>query len=103
MVLAEDGSKMSKSKQKYPPPQEVIEEMGADALRAYLINSPIVRAEPLRFQKEGVRDIIRTTLLPLINPWSFFTMYANVDGWTPQSGLNVDGQFVQRSNCCGTQ
>lgn len=95
MVLAEDGSKMSKSKQNYPPPQEVIEEMGADALRAYLINSPIVRAEPLRFQKEGVRDIIRTTLLPLINSWSFFTMYANVDGWTPQSGLNVDGQFVK--------
>ena len=47
MVLAEDGSKMSKSKQNYPPPQEVIEEMGADALRAYFINSPIVRAEPL--------------------------------------------------------
>jgi len=94
MVLAEDGSKMSKSKQNYPPPQEVIEELGADALRAYLINSPIVRAEPLRFQKEGVRDIIRTTLLPLINSWSFFTMYANVDGWTPQNGLNVDGQSV---------
>ena len=95
MVLAEDGSKMSKSKQNYPPPQEVIEELGADALRAYLINSPIVRAEPLRFQKDGVRDIIRTTLLPLINSWSFFTMYANVDGWTPQSGLTVDGQTIQ--------
>lgn len=94
MVLAEDGSKMSKSKQNYPPPQEVIEELGADALRAYLINSPIVRAEPLRFQKEGVRDIIRTTLLPLINSWSFFTMYANVDGWTPKSGLVVDGTSV---------
>ena len=88
---------MSKSKQNYPPPQEVIEELGADALRAYLINSPIVRAEPLRFQKDGVRDIIRTTLLPLINSWSFFTMYANVDGWTPQSGLTVDGQTITQS------
>ena len=56
MVLAEDGSKMSKSKQNYPPPDEVLNELGADALRAYLINSPIVRAEPLRFNKEGVRD-----------------------------------------------
>ena len=87
MVLAEDGSKMSKSKQNYPPPMEVLEELGADALRAYLINSPIVRAEPLRFQKEGVRDIIRTTMLPLVNAWSFFTQYANIDGWTPAEGL----------------
>ena len=83
MVLAEDGSKMSKSKQNYPPPQEVLEELGADALRAYLINSPIVRAEPLRFQKSGVRDVVRSTLLPLVNAWSFFTQYANLDGWSP--------------------
>lgn len=87
MVLAEDGSKMSKSKKNYPPPEEVLNELGADALRAYLINSPIVRAEPLRFQKSGVRDIIRTTLLPLVNAWSFFTQYANVDGWDPKQGL----------------
>ena len=84
MVLAEDGSKMSKSKQNYPPPQEVLEELGADALRAYLINSPIVRAEPLRFQKSGVRDVVRSTLLPLVNAWSFFTQYANLDGWSPE-------------------
>ena len=87
MVLAEDGSKMSKSKQNYPPPNSVLDEFGADALRAYLINSPIVRAEPLRFSKEGVREVIRSTLLPLVNSWSFFTQYANVDGWTPQKGL----------------
>ena len=87
MVLAEDGSKMSKSKQNYPPPNNVLDELGADALRAYLINSPIVRAEPLRFSKDGVREVIRSTLLPLVNSWSFFTQYANVDGWTPQKGL----------------
>ena len=88
MVLAEDGSKMSKSKQNYPSPNSVLDELGADALRAYLINSPIVRAEPLRFSKEGVREVIRSTLLPLVNSWSFFTQYANVDGWTPQNGLD---------------
>ena len=87
MVLAEDGSKMSKSKQNYPPPEEVLNELGADALRAYLINSPIVRAEPLRFQKSGVREIVRTTLLPLTNAWSFFTQYANVDEWSPTQGI----------------
>jgi isoleucyl-tRNA synthetase len=78
---------MSKSKKNYPPPDEVLNEFGADALRAYLINSPIVRAEPLRFQKAGVKEVIRTTLLPLVNAWSFFTQYANVDGWDPKKGL----------------
>lgn len=87
MVLAEDGTKMSKSKQNYPPPEEVLNAYGADALRAYLIDSPVVRAEPLRFSKEGVREVVRTVMLPLYNSWSFFTQYANIDGWHPTRGL----------------
>lgn len=87
MVLAKDGKKMSKSLQNYPPPDEVLEELGADALRAYLINSPIVRAEPLRFDKDGVREVVRTVMLPLYNAWSFFTQYANIDNWHPASGM----------------
>ncbi len=85
LVLAEDGSKMSKSKKNYPPPQNVLNLHGADALRAYLINSPIVRAEPLRFSEDGVKEVARTVLIPLRNAWSFFTMYANIDGWAPQA------------------
>ncbi len=87
MVLAEDGSKMSKSKRNYPPPDEVIGRYGADALRAYLINSPIVRAEPLSFSEEGVREVVRTVLLPLRSAWSFFLQYAKIDDWSPQGGL----------------
>lgn len=87
MVLAEDGSKMSKSKRNYPPPDAVIDAYGADALRAYLINSPIVRAEPLRFSEAGVREVVRTVLLPLRNAWSFFVQYANIDGWSPGEGV----------------
>ncbi len=87
MVLAEDGSKMSKSKQNYPNPEAVFDEYGADALRAYLINSPVVRAEPLRFSESGVREVVRTVLIPLRNAWSFFVQYANIDGWHPQTGL----------------
>lgn len=83
MVLAEDGAKMSKSKQNYPAPQKVLDVHGADALRAYLINSPIVKAEPLRFSEDGVKEVARTVLIPLRNAWSFFTMYARVDGWSP--------------------
>jgi isoleucyl-tRNA synthetase len=83
LVLAEDGQKMSKRLKNYPDPAEVIEKYGADALRAYLINSPVVRAEPLRFSETGVREVVRTVMLPLQNVWSFFVTYANIDGWQP--------------------
>jgi len=87
-VLAEDGSKMSKSKRNYPPPDAIFDQYGADALRAYLIDSPIVRAEPLKFSEEGVREVVRTVLIPLRNASSFFTQYANIDGWHPTHGID---------------
>ncbi len=87
LILAEDGSKMSKSKRNFPDPAEILDSYGADALRAYLIDSPVVRAEPLRFQETGVRDVVRTVLLPLRNAWSFFVQYANADGWQPGEEL----------------
>ena len=82
MILAEDGRKMSKSLKNYPDPGKVIDEFGADALRAYLINSPVVRGEPLRFSEAGVKEVVRTVLLPLWNSYSFFTTYAEADGIT---------------------
>ncbi len=82
MILAEDGRKMSKSLKNYPDPSHVLDEYGADALRAYLINSPVVRADPLRFSGSGVREVVRTVLLPFWNSYSFFTTYAEADGIT---------------------
>ncbi len=82
LILAEDGRKMSKSLKNYPDPSHVLDEYGADALRAYLITSPAVRAEPLRFSEEGVREVVRTVVLPLWNAFSFFTTYAEADGIT---------------------
>ena len=82
LVLAEDGRKMSKSLKNYPDPTHVIDAFGADALRAYLINSPVVRADPLRFSEEGVREVVRTVLFPWWNAFSFFTTYAEADGIT---------------------
>ena len=82
LILAEDGRKMSKSLRNYPDPTTVIDEFGADALRAYLIDSPVVRAETLRFSEEGVRSYVRTVMLPLWNAYSFFTTYAEADGIT---------------------
>lgn len=79
LILAEDGRKMSKSLKNYPDPNQVFDEFGADALRAFLINSPVLRAEPLRFSQDGVKNVVRTVLLPLWNTYSFFATYAEAD------------------------
>lgn len=81
MVLAKDGKKMSKRLRNYTPPDELIETYGADALRLFLINSGLVKAEELRFTDEGVKDMVRRALLPWFNSFKFFTTYASVDGW----------------------
>jgi isoleucyl-tRNA synthetase len=83
LVLAEDGKKMSKRLKNYPEPEDIIAEHGADALRLYLINSPLVRAEELRFSEPGVRDTVRRLLLPWWNVYKFFVTYALVDEWKP--------------------
>lgn len=72
IVLAEDGKKMSKRLKNYPDPTLVMDKYGADALRLYLINSPVVRAESLRFKESGVKEVVSKVLLPLWNSYQFF-------------------------------
>ncbi|KAK5661024.1 hypothetical protein OQA88_12403 [Cercophora sp. LCS_1] len=72
MVLAADGKKMSKRLKNYPDPGEIMTKYGSDALRLYLINSPVVRAEPLKFKEEGVKEVVAKVLLPLWNSYKFF-------------------------------
>jgi isoleucyl-tRNA synthetase len=72
IVLAEDGKKMSKRLKNYPDPVLIMNSYGSDALRLYLINSPVVRAEPLRFKEAGVKEIVSKVLLPLWNSYQFF-------------------------------
>jgi isoleucyl-tRNA synthetase len=101
LVLAEDGLKMSKRLKNYPDPMHVINAYGADALRLYLINSPVVRAESLRFSEDGVKHALRHLLLPWWNAYSFFVTYANVDGWTPEQAVperdNLLDRWIQSS------
>ncbi len=85
LILAEDGQKMSKRKKNYPDPNEVLERYGADALRAYMIDSPVVRGEPLKFSERGLKEIVRTVVLPYWNALSFFTTYASIDGYDPRT------------------
>ena len=84
LILAEDGKKMSKSLKNYPDPMKVLDEHGADALRLYLIDSPAVKAEELRFSEKGVREITRRILLRWWNAYSFFTSYGTIDGFEPK-------------------
>jgi isoleucyl-tRNA synthetase len=90
MILAADGKKMSKRLKNYPDPNEVMENYGADALRAYLIDSAVVRAEPMKFGKDAsdttgecVKETVRLVVLPLWNAYVFLTTYAVADGWSP--------------------
>ena len=76
LVLAEDGKKMSKRLKNYPDPAEIVKKYGADALRLYLINSPVVRAEPLRFREDGVLAVVKDLLLPWYNSLRFFCQNA---------------------------
>ncbi|CEG41858.1 isoleucine-trna ligase [Plasmopara halstedii] len=76
LVLAEDGRKMSKSLKNFTDPEEILQQYGADALRLYLINSPVVRAEPLKFQPLGVFGVIREIFLPWFNSARFFAQQA---------------------------
>jgi isoleucyl-tRNA synthetase len=83
IILSEDGKKLSKRLRNYTPPEEVLDKLGADALRLFLINSPAVKAEDLRFSESGVQEMSRSVLLPFYNAYAFFVTYANVDGWAP--------------------
>ncbi|MCR4575652.1 MAG: isoleucine--tRNA ligase [Lentisphaeria bacterium] len=87
LVLAEDGRKMSKRLKNYPDPTEIIEKYGADALRLFLLASPAVRAEDLRFSENGVKEILRTVIIPLWNATSFFATYARIDNWKPEGDV----------------
>lgn len=72
LVLAADGKKMSKRLKNYPDPTEVLDKFGADALRLYLINSPVLRADTLKFQEDGVREVVSKVLLPWWNSYKFW-------------------------------
>lgn len=75
LILAEDGQKMSKKLKNYPDPMEVVEKYGADALRLYLLSSPVVHAEALQFSEKGVDELYKKIISRLWNVYSFYDMY----------------------------
>lgn len=98
LILAEDGKKMSKSLRNYPDPTLVLDKHGADGLRLYMIDSPVVKAQELRFSEKGVHDVVRRILIRWWNSYSFFVNYANIDQFKPRGDAkkskNILDQWV---------
>jgi isoleucyl-tRNA synthetase len=98
IVMADDGKKMSKRLRNYTPPDDLMETYGADALRLYLINSGLVRAEEQRFTDDGVKDMVRRALLPWLNAFKFLNTYAEIDNWSPETNRaesdNIMDQWI---------
>src|SRR3989338_5596824 len=84
IILAEDGNKMSKRLKNYPDPELVISQYGADAVRLYMLNSPAVKAEDLRFSERGVEQVLIQVLIPFWNSFVFLSTYAKIYRWSPK-------------------
>ena len=83
IILAEDGAKMSKRLKNYPEPEIVVNQYGADAVRLYLLSSPAVQADDLRFSEKGVELVLRQVLIPFWNSYVFFSTYAKIYSFSP--------------------
>jgi isoleucyl-tRNA synthetase len=77
LVLAEDGQKMSKRLKNYPDPMDVVAKYGADAVRYYMLSSPIVRGEDLAFSEKGVSEIANKVISRLLNVVSFYELFVD--------------------------
>ena len=84
VLLAADGNKLSKRLRNYTEPTDIFANQGSDALRWYLMATNIVRGGDTRISDEGIDDVARQVLIPIWNAYSFFTLYANVDGYRAQ-------------------
>ncbi len=101
IVLGSDGNKMSKSLRNYPDVNEVFDRDGSDAMRWFLMASPVVRGGNLIVTEEGIREGVRQFLLPLWNTWYFFSLYANADHydakWRTDSSDPLDRYILAKT------
>jgi len=89
-VLGDDGQKMSKSLRNYPDVNEVFDTFGSDAMRWFLMASPVLRGGNLVVTEQGIRDAVRQAVLPLWNSWYFFALYANAEGYTARRSVTSE-------------
>ena len=89
VILGDGGQKMSKRLQNYPDPKQIFEQYGSDALRCFMLSSPVMRGQDLIIDKKGngIQDAMRTIIKPLWNAYSFFILYANIDSFKADFSL----------------
>ena len=92
VILGSDKQKLSKRLRNYPDPEEMFAAFGADAMRWFLLSSPVVRGGDIVVERKGPSEAVRGVLNPLWNAWKFFAMYANADGH--QAHLTADAVEV---------
>lgn len=80
VILGNDGQKMSKRLRNYPDPEEMFRRHGADAMRWFLLSSPVLRGQELVADERGIVESVKQVVLPLWNAYKFFSEYANIDG-----------------------
>jgi isoleucyl-tRNA synthetase len=98
-VLAEDGQKMSKSKNNFPDPLIIIEKYGVDALRFYLMSCPVMNAENFNFTEKGVEETYKKVILMLHNVSNFYELYSNIkEKKTLDSKNPLDKWIISRTN-----
>ncbi|MBR2274178.1 MAG: isoleucine--tRNA ligase [Alphaproteobacteria bacterium] len=86
LLMAEGGQKLSKRLKNYPDPNDILETVGSDALRWFLVSSPVLKGGNIAVDKDGkeIAKAARKALIPLWNAYYFFTLYANAEGINAQ-------------------
>ncbi len=90
IILGSDGQKMSKSLRNYPDVNEVFDTYGSDAMRWFLMSSPILRGGNLVVNEPSIRDAVRQSILPLWNSYYFFALYANAENYQAKARTSSD-------------
>jgi isoleucyl-tRNA synthetase len=96
ILLGEDQQKMSKRLRNYPDPEAMFDKHGADAMRWFLMSSPVLRGGEMPVREQGIIDAVRAAIHPLWNAWYFFTLYANADGITASLGRTSPSGVLDR-------
>jgi isoleucyl-tRNA synthetase len=94
VILGTDGRKMSKNLGNYPDPKELMQEYGGDALRLYLMSSPVIRGEDAIISAESYRQEVRGLMLILWNVYNFFINYALIDKWEVIEGIKIEDENI---------
>jgi isoleucyl-tRNA synthetase len=85
VMFGDDGRKMSKTYKNYPDPKKTLEEKGAEAVRLYLMSTPIMAGADTSWSNEVLNDQVKDILIPIWNTYRYLSLYSNIHNWSPES------------------